>query len=54
MRAVSARHPLFGVAAIIQANRWLRAGSSFAYRLAHLSVLRTVTVCAVALLLYLA
>ena len=54
MRVVSARRPAFRAAEIVQAHRWLQAGSSFAYRLAHLSVSRSVTVIAVALLLYLA
>jgi hypothetical protein len=52
MRAVSARRPALSGPATAHLDWWPQAGLSFAYRLAHLSVLRPVTVCAVALAFY--
>ena len=53
MRAVQARRIAFSEPKIAQVYWWLQAGSSSAYRLAHLTLPRFVTVCAVALVLYL-
>jgi hypothetical protein len=53
MRAVRARSIALGELKIAHLFWWLQAGSSFAYRLAHLTFPRSVTVCAVALVLYL-
>lgn len=53
MRVVSARSSALGAVEIAQNVWWLRAGSGFAYRLAHLTVSRSVTVFAVAFVLYL-
>ena len=53
MRAVRVRSRAFSEPKIAQVYWWLQAGSRFAYRLAHLSLPRSATVCAVALVLYL-
>jgi len=54
MRVVPARSLAFEFSGIARFLRWLQAGfSSFAYRLAHLSLPRSFSVGAVALLLYL-
>lgn len=53
MRAVLARSSVSVGPSNAHRLWWLQAGSSFAYRLAHLSVLRSVLVFAVALVLYL-
>ena len=52
MRAAYARSIASGGRGDAQSLWWLQAGFSLAYRLAHLSVPRSVTVCALALLLY--
>lgn len=53
MRALVARSIASSEASKAQVFGWLQAGSSLAYRLAHLTFPRSVLVCAVALLLYL-
>ena len=54
MRALSARSIAFREAGIAQFFRWLQAGfSSFAYRLAHLTLSRALIVCVLGSLLYL-
>lgn len=54
MRAVETRSVALGGPRLARIAQWLQAGSCFAYRLAHLTVPRPVTVCAIALLLFVA
>lgn len=52
MRASSTGSVVFAGRGNVHHFRWLQAGSSFAYRLAHLNVSRPIIVFAVALLFF--